>query len=64
LAVLAALLGIIDGALGIAQMYLSSKIGAGIVMSLRAKLFEHIQQMPLAFFTRTCGELSRRISEI
>jgi ATP-binding cassette subfamily B protein len=63
LAVLAALLGIIDGALGIAQTYLSSKIGAGIVLSLRAKLFEHIQQMPLAFFTRTqTGALVSRLN--
>jgi ATP-binding cassette subfamily B protein len=63
LAVLVALLGIIDGALGIGQTYLSSKIGAGIVLSLRAKLFEHIQQMPLAFFTRTqTGALISRLN--
>lgn len=63
LAVLVALLGIIDGALGIGQTYLSSRIGAGIVLSLRAKLFEHIQQMPLAFFTRTqTGALISRLN--
>ncbi|MBZ5492060.1 MAG: ABC transporter ATP-binding protein/permease [Acidobacteriia bacterium] len=63
LAVLVALLGILDGALGMAQSYLSSKIGAGIVLSLRAKLFEHIQRMPLAFFTRTqTGALVSRLN--
>lgn len=63
LAILVAVLGLLDGALGLAQTYLSSKIGAGIVLSLRAKLFEHIQQMPLAFFTRTqTGALVSRLN--
>ena len=63
LAVLAGALGLIDGALGLAQTYLSSKIGAGIVLSLRTKLFEHIQHMPLAFFTRTqTGSLVSRLN--
>ena len=63
LAVLAALLGLLDGALGMTQAYLSAKIGAGIVLSLRAKLFEHIQRMPLAFFTRTqTGALVSRLN--
>lgn len=63
LAVLVALLGVLDGALGMTQAYLSSKIGAGIVLSLRMKLFEHIQRMPLAFFTRTqTGALVSRLN--
>ncbi|MGE5321606.1 MAG: ABC transporter ATP-binding protein [Actinomycetota bacterium] len=63
LAILVAVLGLLDGALGMAQTYLSSKIGAGIVLSLRAKLFEHIQRMPLAFFTRTqTGALVSRLN--
>jgi ATP-binding cassette subfamily B protein len=63
LAALVAALGLFDGALGLAQTYLSSKIGAGIVLSLRTKLFEHIQRMPLAFFTRTqTGSLVSRLN--
>jgi ATP-binding cassette, subfamily B, bacterial len=63
LAVLVAILGLLDGALGLIQTYLSAKIGAGIVLSLRAKLFEHIQRMPLAFFTRTqTGALVSRLN--
>ncbi|HET9184042.1 MAG TPA: ABC transporter ATP-binding protein [Candidatus Angelobacter sp.] len=63
LAVLVGILGLLDGALGLAQTYLSSKIGAGIVLSLRARLFEHIQKMPLAFFTRTqTGALVSRLN--
>ena len=63
LALLVAALGLLDGVLGMTQTYLASRIGAGIVLSLRAKLFEHIQQMPLAFFTRTqTGALVSRLN--
>ncbi len=63
LALLVAVLGLLDGVLGMTQTYLSSKIGAGIVLSLRAQLFQHIQQMPLAFFTRTqTGALVSRLN--
>ncbi|MGO9085304.1 MAG: ABC transporter ATP-binding protein [Candidatus Sulfotelmatobacter sp.] len=63
LAVLVGILAIFDGALGLTQSYLSAKIGARTVLSLRTKLFEHIQQMPLAFFTRTqTGALVSRLN--
>lgn len=63
LAIIAALLGLFDGALGMAQTWLSSRISAGIVLSLRTGLFEHIQQMPLAFFTRAqTGALVSRLN--
>ncbi len=62
-AVIAGCLGLFDGGLGLAQTFLSSKIGAGIVLSLRNRLFEHIQRMPLAFFTRTqTGALVTRLN--
>jgi ATP-binding cassette subfamily B protein len=63
LAMLVGVLAIFDGAFGLTQSYLSAKIGARIVLSLRTKLFEHIQQMPLAFFTRTqTGALVSRLN--
>jgi ATP-binding cassette subfamily B protein len=63
LAIIVGCLGLFDGALGIAQTFLSSKIGAEIVLSLRNRLFRHIQQMPLAFFTRTqTGALVSRLN--
>ena len=63
LAIVISCLGLFDGALGIAQTFLSSKIGAEIVLSLRNRLFEHIQRMPLAFFTRTqTGALVSRLN--
>jgi ATP-binding cassette subfamily B protein len=51
-AVLACVLGLFGGALGVVQSYLSAMVGGRVVLGLRTKLFEHIQQMPLAFFTR------------
>ncbi len=63
LAVLVGVLAIFDAAFGLTQSYLSAKIGTSIVLSLRTKLFEHIQQMPLAFFTRTqTGALVSRLN--
>jgi ATP-binding cassette, subfamily B, bacterial len=63
LAILVAGLGLVDATLGLTQSYLSAKIGARIVLSLRTKLFEHIQQMPLAFFTRAqTGALVSRLN--
>src|SRR5580700_1095988 len=62
-AIVVGCLGLCDGALGIAQTFLSSKIGAEIVLSLRNRLFQHIQRMPLAFFTRTqTGALVSRLN--
>lgn len=62
LAVLLGILGMCDSALGLTQAYLTSRIGTRIVFSLRTKLFDHIQQMPLAFFTRTqTGALVSRL---
>ena len=63
LAIALVCIGLFDGVLGIAQTYLASKIGAEIVLSLRNSLFRHIQQMPLAFFTRTqTGALVSRLN--
>ncbi len=63
LAFLIAILGLFDGALGMAQTYLSARVSAGIVLSLRTKLFQHVQQMPLAFFTRAqTGALVSRLN--
>ena len=62
-AVLAGLLGLVDGALGVALSYLSATVGARVVLALRTQLFAHIQQMPLAFFTRVrTGALVSRLS--
>ncbi len=62
-AVIVAMLGLLAGALGLMQTWLASSIGAGVVLSLRTQLFDHIQGMPLAFFARTqTGALVSRLN--
>jgi ATP-binding cassette subfamily B protein len=62
LAILVAVLGVVDAALGLAQTYLATRVGAEVVVSLRTRLFDHIQRMPLAFFSRTqTGALVNRL---
>jgi len=49
--------------LSLAQRWYSSKIGEGLIFDMRVKLFDHIQRMPLAFFTRTqTGSLMSRMN--
>lgn len=63
LAVMVAMLGLLDAALGVIQTYLSSKTSAGILLSIRTQMFEHIQKMSLAFFTRAqTGALVSRLN--
>lgn len=63
LALTVAGLGVFDAALGLLQTYVATRIGAAVVMSLRARLFQHVNQMPLAFFARTqTGALVSRLS--
>jgi ATP-binding cassette subfamily B protein len=63
IALLAAALYVIDAGLGLLQSWLAATIGGRIVLSLRARLFDHIQKMPLAFFTRTqTGALVSRLN--
>ena len=63
MAALAAVLGVFDAGLGLLQSFLSATVGARVVLALRTKLFEHIQKMPLAFFTRTqAGALISRLN--
>jgi ATP-binding cassette subfamily B protein len=63
LALLIAVLAVLDAGLTLVQSYLSAKIGNDIVLSMRNKLFAHMQSMPLAFFTRTqTGALVSRIN--
>jgi ATP-binding cassette subfamily B protein len=42
-----------NGALGVLQTWLTSKVGNKVMGQLRVKLFDHLQKMELAFFTKT-----------
>ena len=41
-----------DAGLALVERYLSSRIGEGIIYDLRVSLFDHVQRMPMSFFTR------------
>ncbi|WP_033292725.1 ABC transporter ATP-binding protein [Amycolatopsis jejuensis] len=63
LAVLIAVLAILDAGLGLAERWQSSRIGEGIILDLRVAVFEHVQKLPIAFFTRTrTGALVSRLN--
>ena len=52
-----------DALLSLVQRWLSSKMGEGLIFDLRTELFDHVQRMPLAFFTRTqTGALQSRLN--
>jgi ATP-binding cassette, subfamily B, bacterial len=62
LAVALAVVVIVDQILGVTNAFLSARIGQGIVFDLRSKVYQHIQRLPLAFFTRTpTGALMSRL---
>jgi len=52
-----------NAALSLGERFLSSTIGEGLIYDLRAALFDHVQTMPVAFFTRTqTGSLISRMN--
>ena len=54
---------ILDAVLAIAQRWYSARIGEGLIYDLRVALFDKVQQMPVAFFTRTqTGALISRLN--
>jgi ATP-binding cassette subfamily B protein len=63
LAGVVAILAVLDAADSLANRWLSARIGEGLIYDMRSKVFEHIQRMPIAFFTRTqTGALISRIN--
>jgi ATP-binding cassette, subfamily B, bacterial len=56
-------LALLDGVAGYIQVFTSARIGQGLVYDLRTKVFKHVQQQPLAFFTRAqTGSLVSRLN--
>ena len=54
---------LVNGLLGVAQRYLGSSVGEGIICDLRTELFDHMHRMSLRFFTHTkTGELLSRLN--
>jgi ATP-binding cassette subfamily B protein len=52
IAALTAGLALLDALLTLAQRWFSSRIGEGLIYDLRSQVFRHVQQQPIAFFTR------------
>lgn len=63
LAMLIAVVAVAEAGLGLVSRWLSSTIGEGVIVDLRTKVFDHVQKMPIAFFTRTrTGALVSRLN--
>ncbi|MFC5202984.1 MULTISPECIES: ABC transporter ATP-binding protein [Streptomyces] len=63
LAVLIAVIAFAEAGLGILSRWLSATLGEGLILDLRAAVFDHVQRMPVAFFTRTrTGALVSRLN--
>ncbi|MFF2604925.1 ABC transporter ATP-binding protein [Arthrobacter koreensis] len=63
LAVLIAVVAIADAGVSLATRWFSSRIGEQVILDLRTKVFDHVQRMPIAFFTRTrTGALVSRLN--
>jgi ATP-binding cassette, subfamily B, bacterial len=56
-------LAVLDAGISLATRWFSARIGEGVIYDLRSRVFEHVQRMPVAFFTRTqTGALVSRLN--
>ncbi len=62
LALVIAAVALAEAAVALLTRWLSSNIGEGLILDLRTAVFDHVQRMPVAFFTRTrTGALVSRL---
>lgn len=62
LAAVIAAVAIAEAVVSLVTRWLSSTIGEGLILDLRTAVFDHVQRMPVAFFTRTrTGALVSRL---
>ncbi|MBT2382913.1 ABC transporter ATP-binding protein [Streptomyces sp. ISL-11] len=63
LALLIAVIAVAEAGLGLLTRWLSATLGEGLILDLRTAVFDHVQRMPVAFFTRTrTGALVSRLN--
>ena len=56
-------LAVVDAGISLGTRWYSARIGEGVIYDLRSRVFEHVQRMPVAFFTRTqTGALVSRLN--
>ena len=54
---------IVNGAIGLAQSWLTASVGQFVMRDLRNALFTHVQSMPIRFFAETrTGEIQSRLT--
>src|SRR3546814_3618825 len=52
-----------DAGLSLVERWLSARIGEGLIYDLRVRVFDHVQRLPVAFFTRAqTGALVSRLN--
>ncbi|MBZ4017400.1 ABC transporter ATP-binding protein [Streptomyces purpurogeneiscleroticus] len=60
---LIAAIAVAEAGLGLLTRWLSANIGEGLILDLRTTVYDHVQRMPVAFFTRTrTGALVSRLN--
>lgn len=63
LAILIAIVAVLDAGLSLVIRWISANLGEGVILDLRTAVFNHVQRMPIAFFTRTrTGALVSRLN--
>ncbi|TYP90547.1 ABC transporter ATP-binding protein [Blastococcus xanthinilyticus] len=63
IALIIAGLAVVDAGISLGTRWFSARIGEGVIYDLRSQVFEHVQRMPVAFFTRTqTGALVSRLN--
>lgn len=63
LALLIAVIALAEAGIGLLARWLSSNLGESLILDLRTAVFDHVQRMPVAFFTRTrTGALVSRLN--
>ena len=56
-------LAVASAFLSLLQRYYSARIGEGLIYDMRVQLFDHVQRLPISFFTRTqTGALLSRLN--
>ncbi|QEU97065.1 ABC transporter ATP-binding protein [Streptomyces kanamyceticus] len=62
-ALLIAVIALAEAGIGLLARWLSSNLGEALILDLRTAVFDHVQRMPVAFFTRTrTGALVSRLN--
>ncbi|MGZ8178333.1 ABC transporter ATP-binding protein [Williamsia sp. SKLECPSW1] len=63
LALVIAVVALAEAGVGLVVRWLSASIGEGLILDLRRTVYDHVQKMPIAFFTRTrTGALVSRLN--